>query len=482
MNKQCVSYNRSMSEPLLSSPSSSDLSSSSSSSTNPSTGRETDMTTTISRYHWTDKETEIEAVLTTSGTTTISTTTLRAEPSDPVGHETGSLPPEKNPLDGHGFPLTNAPDPSSESIDDKSDQKSITESLDHLSQNGAGPISPTEQKHETITETTTDHQTNSTASSTTTVMTSPVTPERPDDDDSSPPGNANEPFHPSGSSTTPMVSSLSPSPRILTSSPSPGGSSSTPGGSNKKLAVKSATILMTNDYNVTIGNNKSEFISTIRKQLAKLLNLTEGTFTKMEAKPGSIILDLEMSPSPDEPAKVDQAAAKLSALLENGTLSLKDQNKNGLTIPPQANGQLIEPKSYTTVILAVTGASLGITFLLMLWILWTNKKKQGVDPLQEDRDDAWLKNSEHVFGGSEPGSENGNIARNGTGLFTLNDPQAQWDFFQKSFDKPGYVWNTGSGRDYEWPANINVDVPESKLAPNPARYEEPIPDSESKHI
>ena len=232
-----------------------------------------------------------------------------------------------------------------------------------------------------------------------------------------------------------------------------------------------------------------EFQSRVRTQLAQLLSVSEKVFTIIRARNGSILLDVEMSsPDPQMSDKVKQAHKELVSMLKNGSLVLTDLNGTKLDIPPQANGVLLssEEKSYTTIIISVTAASLGTTLLLILWILWNNKNNKAINPLGNHLDHL---NNHSQFKAKLPidnlisctqgirGNPNNDFA-------TLTDPQVQWEFFQKSFNKPGYVWHSqdeavwaGVNHQVQWPQLL--DVPDEESIPITNRNNA---DKESKRI
>lgn len=241
------------------------------------------------------------------------------------------------------------------------------------------------------------------------------------------------------------------------------------------------TILMKNDYNTTVGNKKKEFLSKIQDQLVSILKTGNKVNLTLDARPGSILVDVKMAPALNSAVPnftiVNETFIKLNTMLTQGGLNLTDLNGTVLSIPPQTNGTDSSDQNYTTVIISVTAASLGATFLLMIWIMWNNKKKKGIQPLTEDfqEETNWIpgRDPDEITNPRDPRNH----------FLALGDPQVQWEIFQKSFDKPGYVWQIQDGMwaEKDWPAVL--DVPESQLTPIvPNRYDEPIPDPESKHI
>lgn len=241
------------------------------------------------------------------------------------------------------------------------------------------------------------------------------------------------------------------------------------------------TILMKNDYNTTVGSKKQQFLNKIQDQLVVILKTASKVNLTLDARPGSILVDVKMTPAGNSApvTHVNETYIKLNTLLAQGNLSLTDLNGTALTIPPQTNGtdSSSADQNYTTVIISVTAASLGATFLLMIWIMWNNKKKKGIQPLTEDfqEETNWIpgRDPDEITNPRDPRNH----------FLALGDPQVQWEIFQKSFDKPGYVWQIQDGMwaEKDWPAVL--DVPESQLNPIvPNRYDEPIPDPESKHI
>lgn len=244
---------------------------------------------------------------------------------------------------------------------------------------------------------------------------------------------------------------------------------------NETDPQRKTTIYINNDYETIVGNGTQmlQFLSDISSQLLSILNTTDELVRiTVNARPGSIILDVNMTPvTPDLDDLTAQAHAALNSLLKRGTLMLKDLNGTMLTIPAQENGKPEDQiqDSYTTVIISVTAVSLGATLLLMFWILWNNKKQKGVQPLKDgQQDESWMGEKETNFQANEQRNH----------FLALGDPQIQWEIFQKSFDKPGYVWQTQDELWKDWPGIL--DVSGMKSTPLPARYEEPDP--ESKHI
>lgn len=241
------------------------------------------------------------------------------------------------------------------------------------------------------------------------------------------------------------------------------------------------TILMKNDYNTTVGNKKKQFLSSIQDQLVSILKTGNKVNLTLDARSGSILVDVKMAPALNSAVPnftiVNETFIKLNTMLTQGSLNLTDLNGTVLSIPPQTNGTDSSDQNYTTVIISVTAASLGATFLLMIWIMWNNKKKKGIQPLTEDfqEETNWIpgRDPDEITNPRDPRNH----------FLALGDPQVQWEIFQKSFDKPGYVWQIQDGMwaEKDWPAVL--DVPESQLTPIvPNRYDEPIPDPESKHI
>lgn len=245
------------------------------------------------------------------------------------------------------------------------------------------------------------------------------------------------------------------------------------------VLTKNTTIYMRDNYTIVVEGRETEFLSSMRSQLTNVLNLTTTVLSKMNVKVGSILLDAQMT---DKVTDVEQAHGKLASLLANGSLELTDLEGKKLDIPAQKDGQPTgEPKDYTSVIIGVTASSLGATLLLVLWILWNNKKRKTIKPSRNNQvsDDDDLprlrprKASSSAVVGTDDNADSHFLA--------LTDPQMQWELFQQSFNKPGYVWHS---QDLWTTADNKMDWPEfnpnSQTLPEPARYDEP--DEESKHI
>ena len=252
---------------------------------------------------------------------------------------------------------------------------------------------------------------------------------------------------------------------------------------NDSAVTRNTTIFMRNNYTNVVEGRETNFLSSMRVQLTIVLNLTTTALRKMDVKAGSVLLDVQMTATTDKTNDIDQAHGKLASLLANGSLELTDLDGKKLDIPAQMNGQPTEePKDYTSVIIGVTASSLGATILLVLWILWNNKKRKTIKPsrnnqiISDDDDLPQLrarKESSSAVVGTDVNADSHFLA--------LTDPQMQWELFQQSFNKPGYVWHsqdlwTTTGNKMEWPEFI----PEGQILSEPARYDEP--DEESKHI
>lgn len=209
----------------------------------------------------------------------------------------------------------------------------------------------------------------------------------------------------------------------------------------------------------------------MRKQLAKQINATEQIFTKLIVRNGSILLDVEMASSLKITAlQVEESYKQLVSLLKNGSLVLTDLDGTQLEVPPQSNNEVLvtETKSYTTIIISVTAASLGTTLLLILWILWNNKNNKAIIPVANHLD----RLSSHNVFRTKLSADNliGNKRETPNDHFsTFADPQVQWEIFQKSFNKPGYVWQSqdeavwaGVDHQVQWPT---LDAPDEESAP-----------------
>ena len=203
----------------------------------------------------------------------------------------------------------------------------------------------------------------------------------------------------------------------------------------------------------------------------------------LKVKPGSILLDAQMTSTPEKAADLDQAHGRLASLLANGSLELTDLEGKKLDIPAQKDGQVIEQKDYTPVIIGVTASSLGATLLLVLWILWNNKKRKAIKPLRSSQVSAEdIRDRLHNIGKESPVAVVGAESTNADSHFlALTDPQMQWDLFQQSFNKPGYVWHSQDlWTTMEDKIGWSELIPDAQTIPEPARYDEP--DQESQHI
>ncbi|KAK4036076.1 hypothetical protein OUZ56_028147 [Daphnia magna] len=248
------------------------------------------------------------------------------------------------------------------------------------------------------------------------------------------------------SSTTPMA---------LTSVPFNYDQSLTtePGSTSLLNITKSTLIRIMNSFKAIVDGRLSVFEQSMCAQLAKLLSVSENVFTKMIVRNGSILLEIEMSPSSvDAPDEVDQAY---------------------LVIPPQENGTLLanETTSYSNIFIGVTAASLGSTFLLVFWVVWNLKKGKTINPMgaHSERLNSHAifickQSSDNLIRGSSglrqnPGSKLANFA----------ESQVQWDLFQQHFPaKPDYVWKSqeevawaGSDHQVRWPQLLDAPDEES---------------------
>lgn len=240
---------------------------------------------------------------------------------------------------------------------------------------------------------------------------------------------------------------------------------------NKTNVTKSITIRIMNNYSTVVEGSELEFQSLMINQLASLLAISTDAFTKMVARNGSILLEVEMTSSVNTTTDmINRAYTQLVSMLNNGSLVLTDLNGTVLDIPSQSNGVLSnETKTYTTIIISVTAASLGTTLLLVLWILWNNKNNKAIIPAVAHLE---RMNSQNMFRSKLSSVDNliGNNRETPNDHFsTFSDPQVQWEIFQKSFNKPGYVWQSqdeavwaGVDHQVQWP---QLDAPDDESVP-----------------
>lgn len=235
--------------------------------------------------------------------------------------------------------------------------------------------------------------------------------------------------------------------------------------------TKLITIRIMNNYSTIVEGSELEFQSHILNQLVSLLAVPKEAFTKIIARNGSILLDVEMTSSLNiTAAEIDRAYTLLVSMLNNGSLALTDFNGTRLNIPSQTNGEISssETKTYTTIIISVTAASLGTTLLLILWILWNNKNNKAIIPVAAHLD---RMNSHNMFRSklSVDNLIDNNRETSNDHFSTFADPQVQWEIFQKSFNKPGYVWQSqdeavwaGVDHQVQWP---QLDAPDDESVP-----------------
>lgn len=254
-----------------------------------------------------------------------------------------------------------------------------------------------------------------------------------------------------------------------------GPSSTTEPGSTSLLDItKSAIIRIMNSFKTIVEGSLSGFEQSMCVQLAKLLSIPESVITKMIVRNGSILLEVEMTPSSaDAPDEVDQAHIKLASMLRNGTLVLTDLNGTKMDIPPQENGTLLvtETTSYSNIFIGVTAASLGSTFLLVFWVVWNLKKSKTINPILAH---SQRLNSHTIFISKQ---SRANLITGSPGLrqntsnklSTFAESQVQWDLFQQHFPaKPDYVWKSqddvvwaGSDHQVRWPELLDAPDEES---------------------
>lgn len=281
-----------------------------------------------------------------------------------------------------------------------------------------------------------------------------------------------------GTSSVTTLSSLNSSSTQL-ATPEPR-SSSLPNGAS----AKSVVVRIMNDFNTVVEGRVLEFETSVRNQLALLLAVPTSLFSKIRARNGSILVDVEMTPPlPNAANETEQAYSKLVSLLKNGSLILSDLNGTQMNIPPQTNGEVVTNETNTAIIISVTAASLGTTLLLILWILWNNKNNKAINPLATHLE---RMGSRNMFG-TRLSTDNliGNNRDSANDQFAaFADPQVQWEIFQKSFNKPGYVWHsqeegvfTGIDPQAPWP---QLNAPDEESVPIP-KYNPKI-DKERKQI
>ncbi|XP_057379164.1 uncharacterized protein LOC130701220 [Daphnia carinata] len=246
-----------------------------------------------------------------------------------------------------------------------------------------------------------------------------------------------------------------------------------PGSASLLNITKSTLIRIMNSFKTTVDGRLSVFELSMCTQLAKLLGVSENVFTKMIVRNGSILLEIEMSPSlVDSPDAVDQAHVQLTSMLRNGTLVLTDLNGTKLDIPPQENGTLLanEAPIFSNIFIGVTAASLGSTFSLVLWVVWNLKKGKTINPIPHSE----RLNSHAIFINKQ---SKDNLIRGSSGLgqnqvsklANFAESQVQWDLFQQHFPgKPDYVWKSheevawaGSDHQVRWPQLLDAPDEES---------------------
>lgn len=89
-----------------------------------------------------------------------------------------------------------------------------------------------------------------------------------------------------------------------------------PGSTSLLIITKSTLIRIMNSFKAIVDGRLSVFEQSMCAQLAKLLSVSENVFTKMIVRNGSILLEIEMSPSSvDAPDEVDQAYVNLTSML-----------------------------------------------------------------------------------------------------------------------------------------------------------------------
>lgn len=215
----------------------------------------------------------------------------------------------------------------------------------------------------------------------------------------------------------------------------------------------------------------------IRANLREIFNLTKQPIIDIYEKNGNISLNVMLKLPPTLMKTISES---LTLMLKNGSLELDGFNATKLNIPPQADGKVLisDPKNYTTIIIGVTAASLGATFLLILWIIWNSKKSKAVIPEGVKRFEGGL----NVFSvqTTEVQPYHRQKIDSGTEFGGLTEARAQWDIFQKSFNKPAYIWRNQeavwAGVTYKtnWPNEVPVKRNSDDLIREP--------DEESKRI
>jgi len=77
--------------------------------------------------------------------------------------------------------------------------------------------------------------------------------------------------------------------------------------SNSKISM---TITIEGDYDKVVGEDKQQFLDSVKKQLADYLNIPLDCIVNMDSKPGSILVKFELIPSNDPNSNVDRDAIK----------------------------------------------------------------------------------------------------------------------------------------------------------------------------
>lgn len=240
--------------------------------------------------------------------------------------------------------------------------------------------------------------------------------------------------------------------------------------------MKNITIITQDDYVSIVGDRKDELVAGIRTNITEIFNLPKQPIIDIEGKSGNISINISL----EVPASI---ILEISERLKNGSLVIYGLNGMKLNIPPQADGKILanDTKNLTTIIIGVTAASLGATFLLILWIIWNSKNNKAVKPHGTQFDGEGL-NIFNLHESNEAQAYQQREADVETTFGGINEArvQVQWDIFQKSFNKPSYVWRNQeavwAGVDYK--VNWQLD-PSVKAIRNDVVQE---PDRESKRI